>query len=52
MKVAEKIWKQIEEESGEQLLLKTGFLLVGPENEEFKRYEATATPDVERLNTQ
>ena len=51
MKVAESIWKKIEEESGEELLLKTGFLLVGIENEEFKRYESTATPDVERLTS-
>ena len=52
MKIAEAQWRKIEEESGEDLLLSTGFLIIGTENEEYKRYEATATSDVERLNSE
>ena len=46
MKIAQTQWNKVEQEAGEELLLNSGFLIVGPENEEFKRYEATATKDV------
>ena len=52
MKIAEAQWRKIEEESGEDLLLSTGFLIIGTDNEEYKRYEATATSDVEKLNSE
>lgn len=51
-KAAEKLWKQVEEESGEKLLRYTGCLIAGIDNEEFRSYEKTATQDVERLSSQ
>lgn len=48
----QKLWKKMEEKSGEKLIIPTGILVVGPKDSpEFKEFKDTAAADVEFLSS-
>ena len=47
MKIAEKQWERLEKETGENLLLRSGFLMIGTkDSQELKMYQSSSQQDV------